>query len=803
MKIGTNLRLSQKLPALIVGAAFATGLAVGLWNYVQASAELDAAAETKLAALASARKGALANYLDSIRQDLVVIAASKGVRDAFAAFDGAFETLDAQGDAERALKDLYIANNSHPVGEKQKLDDAGDGSEYSAAHAQFHPWLRQLQEERGYYDVFLIAPDGDVVHTVFKEPDFASNLVSGEWKDSDLGQVFRAARDKAEAGYIAFSDFRSYAPSNGVPAGFMATPILDGRRLVGVLAFQMPIGHINRIMQDKVGMGESGETYLVGGDFLMRSDSRFSEESTILKTKVETEQVRRALAGEEGSASLTDYRGSPVEAAYLPMDFQGVRWALIAEIDTAEALAGVVAMRNSSLLGGGAVLVVMGAVGVFFARAITRPIGAATAAMDVLAKGEDEFEITEDKRGDEIGQMWRAMRALRDTVRKSFELGQLVEEIPINIMQCDSKEFKVTFMNRATRDTLTKLRALLPCDVDKILGQSIDIFHKNPEHQRRILRDPANLPYAAKIKLGDETLALQVAAIRDRKGGYIGPVLTWSVATAQVNMAKRVQEVVGIVASAAAEMEASAQSLAATAEETNRQATAVAAASEEASTNVQTVASATEELSASVSEIGKQVGESSRIAQQAVVEAERTNAAVKGLAEAADKIGAVVQLINDIASQTNLLALNATIEAARAGEAGKGFAVVASEVKTLANQTAKATEEIGAQIAAIQTATGDSVQAIQGIGATIKQINEIAAAIAAAVEEQGAATQEISRNVQQAAAGTTEVSTNIASVSQAATQTGSAAGEVLGAARELAGHGTKLNTEIEEFLRAV
>jgi methyl-accepting chemotaxis protein len=357
-------------------------------------------------------------------------------------------------------------------------------------------------------------------------------------------------------------------------------------------------------------------------------------------------------------------------------------------------------------------------------------------------------------------------------------------------------------MNRSTRETLKKLEHMLPCKVEQILGQSIDIFHKNPEHQRRILRDPKNLPYTAKIRLGEESLSLNVAAIMDRKGNYMGPVLTWNVVTAQVQMANRVKDVVGIVASAASEMEASAQSMSATAEETNRQSTAVAAASEQAATNVQTVASAAEELSASIREIQQQMATSARIAQQAVEQVDRTDVTVTGLVQAADKIGEVVNLISDIASQTNLLALNATIEAARAGEAGKGFAVVASEVKNLANQTAKATEEIGQQIAAMQTATGDSVQAIRGIGETIKQISEVTTAVASAVEEQGAATQEISRNVQQASAGTQEVSSNITGVSQAATQTGTAAGQVLNAARELAQQGQQLNTEIEAFLRS-
>ena len=258
-----------------------------------------------------------------------------------------------------------------------------------------------------------------------------------------------------------------------------------------------------------------------------------------------------------------------------------------------------------------------------------------------------------------------------------------------------------------------------------------------------------------------------------------------------------------VVSRASDGMKGSAQSVSAAAEQSSRQATAVAAASEQASTNVQTVASAAEELSSSISEISRQVAESSRIATEAVREAEATNHRVEGLAQAARKIGEVVALITDIAEQTNLLALNATIEAARAGEAGKGFAVVAAEVKNLANQTARATEDIGSQIGAIQTATQEAVSAIRGIGKTIARIDGIASGIAAAVEEQGAATQEIARNVVQAAAGTQEVSSNIAGVSSAAADTGRAASAVLNAAAEVGRQADAVRGRVSRFLEEV
>ncbi|MEI7605938.1 MAG: methyl-accepting chemotaxis protein [Rhodospirillaceae bacterium] len=254
---------------------------------------------------------------------------------------------------------------------------------------------------------------------------------------------------------------------------------------------------------------------------------------------------------------------------------------------------------------------------------------------------------------------------------------------------------------------------------------------------------------------------------------------------------------------AVSELNSTASSMSATAEETSRQAAAVAAAAEQATTNVQAVAGAAEELSSSIAEIGRHVSQSTTIASNAVQEAARTDQTVQGLANAAQKIGEVVQLINNIASQTNLLALNATIEAARAGEAGKGFAVVASEVKNLANQTAKATEEISAQIGGIQGVAGDTVQAIKKISGTISEMSEIATTIAAAIEEQGAATAEIARNVQQAAAGTTEVSRNILGVNRAAADTGSASTQVLGSAGQLGRQGETMRSEVETFLERI
>jgi methyl-accepting chemotaxis protein len=277
--------------------------------------------------------------------------------------------------------------------------------------------------------------------------------------------------------------------------------------------------------------------------------------------------------------------------------------------------------------------------------------------------------------------------------------------------------------------------------------------------------------------------------------------------TAMLKLADEFQAAIGgivnTVSSASAQLESAAGTLTSTADNTQELSGLVAAASEEASTNVGAVASATEEMSASVGEIGRQVQDSKRIAGEAVKQAEKTDSRITELSQAAARIGDVVRLITAIAEQTNLLALNATIEAARAGEAGRGFAVVASEVKALAAQTAKATDEITTQIAGMQVATQESVGAIKEISSTITRISDIAQTVAATLEEQAGVTTEIARNVGEAAKGTAEVADRITEVNRGASATGAASGQVLASARALSSESGLLKAEVEKFLNTV
>ncbi len=356
--------------------------------------------------------------------------------------------------------------------------------------------------------------------------------------------------------------------------------------------------------------------------------------------------------------------------------------------------------------------------------------------------------------------------------RESYQLLQMLDEMPLNVMMVDKETLEITYLNKTSASTLRPLQHLLPASVDQLKGQCIDIFHKNPAHQRAILADPARLPFNSKIKLGEETLDLKVSAICDKEGSYLAPMLNWSVVTDQVALAN--------------ELETASEKLAHAANGMNERSASLAAASEQTSKQSSTVATAIEELSTSISEISHQLTKSAEISRKAVEEANSADQILAGMAEAASTVGNVVQLIQDIADQTNLLALNATIEAARAGDAGKGFAVVASEVKGLAGQTAKATNEISVQIEQIQSAANASVAGVKKITEIINTMAESSATISAAVEEQSVATNEAAQN--------------IAGVSEAAGETGRISNEFRVDATGLASDAGTLQQTVDTFL---
>ncbi|MEZ4445597.1 MAG: methyl-accepting chemotaxis protein [Polyangiaceae bacterium] len=442
----------------------------------------------------------------------------------------------------------------------------------------------------------------------------------------------------------------------------------------------------------------------------------------------------------------------------------------------------------------------------------TRGVVAATRSSQhgaIINLGDEKLELSvsgiNGDDGEYLGTMvtWSVVTAKVELEAEAARIRSMVENAPINIMLADPDGI-IQYMNPASRKTLESIEHLLPCKVKDIVGNSFDQFHKNPAHQRAFAADPKRLPHNAIISLGDEKLDLMVSAIYGASGEYIGPMVTWSVVTdklrAEENMRivrEQIAEHAQTLGASAAELSATSVQMGGTADQTSQNANLVLSAAQEVTDNVQTVASGAEEMSASIKEIAKSANEAARVANQAVAAAEATNDTVSKLGVSSEEIGKVVKVITSVAQQTNLLALNATIEAARAGEAGKGFAVVANEVKELAKETAKATEEIAQKIEAIQKDTQGAVQAIGEIGTIIGQINDLQNTIASAVEEQTATTNEIARNVAEAARGSSEIAENMGGLAAGAQETAQGASDTNAAANGLA----KLATELEELVQ--
>jgi methyl-accepting chemotaxis protein len=389
-----------------------------------------------------------------------------------------------------------------------------------------------------------------------------------------------------------------------------------------------------------------------------------------------------------------------------------------------------------------------------------------------------------DENGKYLGPMvtWEVVTAKLELEMKSAQASNMVQKSPINTMLA-TPDGMLVYMNDISLKTLKTLEKYLPDKSENLVGKSIDWFHKNPAHQKRIIADPKNLPFNSTITLGPEKLDLLISPIFDGEGNYIGPMVTWNVVTVKMELIADLTKSSEDLANSAANVLGISSSLSASAEETSAQANTASVASEEVNAGVQTVASSMEEMVASIKEITKTTNEASSMSNEAMGMAKNANQIINQLGESSMDIGNVIKVISSIAQQTNLLALNATIEAARAGEAGKGFAVVANEVKELAKQTAKATNDITKKIETIQADSKNAIGAIADISSAIEKVNGYASNIAASVEEQAATTNEVTRIVTESAEGVRQINENISQVSTAASSTGKDATSSQAAAR--------------------
>jgi len=392
-------------------------------------------------------------------------------------------------------------------------------------------------------------------------------------------------------------------------------------------------------------------------------------------------------------------------------------------------------------------------------------------------------QAVHNSKGEYSGAMvtWSLVTEKLRVENEMARIHSMMENAPVNLM-CADIQGTITYLNPMSIKTLKSLQKFLPIEVEKIKGISFDIFHKNPSHQRELISKESNLPYQAVISIGPEKLDLYVSAMRDAQGKYIGPMVVWDVVTKKENLLETLTSKLG---GAAKDLSKTAQGLSENSKQTAQNSKHASKNAEDLSQGMRTVAASTEEMVASIREISRSSSEAARITKNAQEQADIANTTVSELGNASGEIGNVIKVISSIAQQTNLLALNATIEAARAGDAGKGFSVVASEVKELAKQTAKATEDISQRIKLVQDSSNGAVQVIAEISKVIESLNSISSNIASAVEEQTAVSNEVARVIQTSDRAVAAIVDTIKEVTKAAEQNLKGASDTLSASDDM------------------
>lgn len=418
------MKISIKLPVLMLTAALCVGVGVGTASYITARLALVEETRARLNAVADSKKQAISDYFKSVRNDLELLSTNATVSGALTDLSKAFWLDSAR--PEKWAQGLYIEKNPNKVGEKMKLDDAGDGSVYSSMHKAFHPWVRQLVETQGYYDFFLVDAEGSVVYSFAKEADFATNLLTGKWKDTSLGKLAKTAVDP-NAGGTYFAPLAAYEPSAGKPAAFLATTVFnaDGK-VVGAVIIQMPTERIAAVVNTRTGLGMTGETVILDPAGTVLTNSDLTPEDDALKAKIETPLIAEALAKGATFGRIEAHRGQSFIAAVDALDFLGSKMAIASLIGEEEAMAPLAALRNWVLGITAALLALIGAAAFAFARGLTRPITVLVREMSALSNGDTEIDLKGATRRDEIGDMSRAVVVFRDAMieRAAMEASQ-------------------------------------------------------------------------------------------------------------------------------------------------------------------------------------------------------------------------------------------------------------------------------------------------------------------------------------------------------------------------------------------
>lgn len=685
-------KISQKLPFIMIVLTAINVFCVSALQDHLMLRETTRAAEEKISSIREDKKEQVVNYLRSIDEDLVGMSDNREIKNALRDFSDGWDAMN--GGQMETLQKLYITENLNPLGEKLNLDAALDGSLYSMIHAKYHPWIRKFLKTKEYYDIFLLTPNGDLVYSVFKENDFATNLDTGTWKDSDLGKVFREARDNPREDYTAFADFHPYAPSSNAPASFIAKPVLENGQLIGVIAFQMPVARLNNMVRNAAGLGETGAVYLVGADKLMRTDDRFEKESTILKKTIDKDGVSRALNGEEGIEITENENGDEVYMAYGDLEFHGTKWAVIAEQAQKEIMTGYYDTKKLAILASLSILFIIALISVWYARLLTNPIRDMVDTMKKLADGDNKVSVPSLERHDEIGDMAKAVQVFKE-----------------NAMEMERMEIEAE-----------KNKARMEEDRRSAMDKLADDFD--------------NRTATVIMSLTSASQQMQQTAER------------------MTDASERTSEISSAVAAAATEADANVQTVAAAAEQLSasareiaQQINTVASMANNASDEAENTSKEVKNLQEMAVSIGEVVGAIKEIAEQtnllalnATIEAARAGEAGKGFAVVADE---VKKLANETAQKTEEIDERVTAIQNAINSSVVAMDKIIRNVKSIDEATTSVTAAVEEQNAA----TGEIGRNVSEASSGTQQVSENIVS----VQEKAYETGEASKTVLEAA----------------------------------------------------
>lgn len=542
----SDMPLKRKLPIVISIASLLAGGIVGALAVTETTNLSRQDKAGTLEEIVSSRSREMTRLFELMGKDLRVLAANPQVLNATENFIAAIGELGENGPS--ILQDLYINENPNIVGEKQKLFDAQDGSTYSDLHSRYHRYFKAFVENYGFYDVFLFDAEGNNVYTYFKELDFGENLRTGRW-NTHLKEAYEAALKIPQGSEeVAFADFKPYAPSNNVPAAFMAYPLYGANgTLIGVAAIQLPIDQMNGIMNNSSGLGDTGEVMVVGSDHLMRSNLRLTKEDEILVMKNDTAQVKKALEGESGvMLDAVDMQGNSVVAAYMPLDIMGVRWAAVARLSYSEIMEPMYDLRNKIILEVLAIIVGVLLLGHFIARSIVRRVNTMSTALLDMAEDRNVHVPFQDAR-DEIGAIARSVNIINQKGQASLRIKIALDNMTGSVMIADTQDV-VIYMNPAMLETMRKsqteiAKAVPGFSPDGVIGGKVDRFQISPANQANFLAT-LNQPYKTTIRPGGKIFDLVATPIFNLEGNRLGTIVEWSDVTIERAIENEIEEIV-------------------------------------------------------------------------------------------------------------------------------------------------------------------------------------------------------------------------------------------------------------------